>query len=589
MRKVSSTFWAFVVIALSVVYQIHCAIHGLDLTDEGYLMSIYQWFGTDVDFAKGAGGYPLTCYLGGLLHSWTPGILPMRLWGIFVVTLTVILVYLYLKDIIPTRYILFGLLIQTIIVAGDPKPFGYNTLTAFVSVLAIVMILEGSFRKSYLLLSLGGFLLAVHVFIRIPNVIGVSYTFLPYCYCALKKSSWVTGRGFIQSSMVLFGMVASIVMLWFLFPLGIKAQLTEFLQSITSQLDGSSSHGTSNMLLSILKNYGECILYLFLFAVSVFLSAWAHKSRYIFFKVMVFGFSFMILYWPVYLRTDVLGHKMFALVNAIALAGSVFLLFFSKDARFRLIVLAGIMFALICPLGSDRGFVTMWTGTYLALPMGLFGLYSMLSQPFWQNNHRSIPAIPRQPLMIAYCFSMFTLLTIVACKVEMKAYYDPGFKCQKYSPIQHSSLANGIMTDTHKANVVSQVIQVIRQHSNKGDDILVYESSPLLYYLTETRPWAGISWPCVFLGKRYVTAFNAAVSAVQHPPLVVLQHFNSSGQWSDVTPDEFATLDNNNPECNLMNQCVESFVKANGYHVIWTNGFYTVLKSDRNRLLVTNG
>ena len=92
-------FWAGLVLLLSIAYQVHCAIHGFDLTDEGYLMSLYHWFGNDIDFAQGAGGYPLTCYLGWTLDHLFPhgGILGMRLWGILVVTLTEIVAFLYLK------------------------------------------------------------------------------------------------------------------------------------------------------------------------------------------------------------------------------------------------------------------------------------------------------------------------------------------------------------------------------------------------------------------------------------------------------------------------------------------------------------
>ena len=145
MKRFNEILLAIVVIGLSVAYQVHCAIHGFDLTDEGYLMSIYQWFCTDPEYAQGMGGYPLTCYLGSLLNGLTSGgILAMRLWGVAIVALTELLLYLYLRQHFSPLMVLAGLLIQTIFVAGDPKPFGYKTLTAFFGLLAFMALAEGA-------------------------------------------------------------------------------------------------------------------------------------------------------------------------------------------------------------------------------------------------------------------------------------------------------------------------------------------------------------------------------------------------------------------------------------------------------------
>lgn len=579
---------ASLIIGLSVIYQVHCAIHGFDLTDEGYLMSIYQWFGTDINFAKGAGGYPLTSYFGWLLNSWTPGILPMRLWGILIVALTEVIVYLYLRRHFNPYFVLAGLFIQAVMVAGDPKPFGYNTLTAFVGILAIIAMLEGSFRNSYFLLFYGGFALAVNIFIRMPNVLGITYTILPACYYAIKESSWQCGKGILQSLFALITMMVSTVLLWYLFPVGIKTQVTEFLTSITTQIDGSSSHSTSNMLLSIVKNYGESILYTMLFTIAILLTAWGLKSRNIGYRIIAFCIAFILLYWPIYLCSDILGHRIFAIVNGIAIAGCIGLLYLSQEPQTRTIALAALLLAIISPLGSDRGFVTMWTGPYLALPIGLCGLHLLLTHPFWQFQHKHFPRFSRQQLIFAYSFTCFTLFSIVISKVEFKAYYDPGFKFYKRHSVYDSPLASGVKTDANKADIISQVIKAIRQHSSAGETILVFDSSPLLYYLTETRPFAGISWPCVYFGHRYVHEFQSAVITAEKPPLVVLQYFNSSGAWSDIHSLPFVTLPNNNAESDIMKQCIKSFIQDNSYHEIWTNSYYSILKSDRQKVLTLN-
>ena len=576
---------AFMIIGLSIIYQVHCAIHGFDLTDEGYLMSIYQWFGTDINFAKGAGGYPLTSYLGWLLNSWTPGILPMRLWGIGIVALTEIIVYLYLRRHFNPVFVLVGLLIQAVMVAGDPKPFGYNTLTAFTSIIALITILEGARRQWYSLLFIGGLFLGANVFVRIPNVLAILYIFIPYYY-AIQESSWKTRKGTLQSLIILIGIAFSIVLIWCFFPDDIKIQVMELLCSITNQMEGSSTHSTSNMLISFLRNYGESILYTFLFITTILWSTWSLKFRSKVLRATAFITAFLFLFWILYLKSDILGHRMFALINGIAIAGSFYILLKNNNLYIRVISLAGLSLAFVSPLGSDRGFVTMWTGTYLALPIGLCGIQSQLTNLLQRLPHRYFSGTTRTHIIYAYSFSLLVLLAIVFTKVEFKAYYDPGFKVSKVSPILHSPLADGVKTDAKKSRIISEVVKAIQQHCPAGETILVYDSSPMLYYLTETRPFAGISWPCVFFGHRYIKEFKEAIAMTEKPPLVVLQHFNNSGVWSEVHHHLFDS--SNNHESDLMKQCVSSYIESNGYRTIWANSYYSILKSDLQEVVTFN-
>ena len=140
----SSWLWPVAVLLLSIVWQLHTVLHGLDLTDEGYLMSVYQWFGTDITAAKGAGGYPLTCWLGWFVAHYLPGngLLAMRLWGVALVTLTEVIAYLWLRRWFSSRLLLVGLFIQLVFVSGDPKPLGYNTLTGLFYLLALIATIE---------------------------------------------------------------------------------------------------------------------------------------------------------------------------------------------------------------------------------------------------------------------------------------------------------------------------------------------------------------------------------------------------------------------------------------------------------------
>jgi hypothetical protein len=134
----------------------------------------------------------------------------------------------------------------------------------------------------------------------------------------------------------------------------------------------------------------------------------------------------------------------------------------------------------------------------------------------------------------------------------------------------------------HKSNGCDQYHLVDKTTGNKryvkaGDTLLVYDSSPLVYYLTDTRPFAGISWPCVFYGKQYVRKFMQAERETSTMPVLVMQYFYSSNNWSEIQDDYYA-LDSRMAFSNLdMKQNILRFIGEHRYKTAWSNGYYKIM------------
>ena len=587
MSKRTERLLAFMIIGLSVIYQVHCAIHGFDLTDEGYLMSLYQWFGTDIDFAKGAGGYPLTCYFGWLLNSWTPGILPMRLWGILIVALTEVIVYFYLRRHFNPYFVLSGLFIQTVMVAGDPKPFGYNTLTAFVGILALIAILEGSRGQRYYLLFLGGLFLGVNVFVRIPNLTCWAFILAPFLvhFTNWKQLPWK--KGISQGACILLGALTSVSLTWiWLTHIGADSHVIELLQSITGTLNGKSTHSSASLINTYLGNITLSIVIFGAFILCITAASYAKSTINKVGKVCLFALSFLGLYQLLYIHSTLLGRNLFALMNGIALFGILPYLF--SDDHKRAIAISAFLFSFLIPLGSDGGYQTMWVGTWLALPVGLCGLYEFLHRISSRWIHFSVAlttepsqTVPTKPLQIPILTSGFIFCTFVMAlsaliKIERKSYYDPGNRSSKTIAI-NSPLAAGIYATPQRADIINPLLTSLQDYVHAGDTILVYDSSPLIYYLTETKPFAGISWPCVYYGQAYVDLFTQAEKTVPHLPVLVLQRFYSSNYWSKPLPLYMDPEADCNFSSKEMTHNIFRFIKQHHYKTVWTNRYYNIM------------
>lgn len=587
MKKQYEFLIAFLVIGLSVIYQVHCAIHGFDLTDEGYLMSIYQWFGTDINFAKGAGGYPLTSYFGWLLNSWTPGILPMRLWGIGIVALTEIIVYLYLRRHFNPVFVLVGLLIQAVMVAGDPKPFGYNTLTAFTSIIALITILEGARRQWYPLLFIGGLFLGANVFVRIPNLTCWAFILCPFIihYTNWKELPWK--KGILQGSCILSGALTSMVVIWFwMTSIGADAHIIELLQSITGTLHGKSTHSSSSLLSTYLGNITLSVRIFFAFLVCTIVAAYAKQASNRFWKVILYVIAFLSLYQYLYIHSTLLGRNLFALMNAVAFFGILPYLF--ADNQKRAIAVCAFLLSLLIPLGSDGGYQTMWVGTWLALPVGLCGLYELFCNISSRWTHLSFSlskesadgattkSLRIPPFVPGFVFCTCVLVITAFIKNEHKPYYDPGDRFKKTSAI-NSPLAVGIYATEKRADIINPLLNALNNYVQAGDTLLVYDSSPLIYYLTGTKPFAGISWPCVYYGQAYVDQFIKAEKNTDKMPVLVLQHFYSSNYWSKILPLYYDPNADGNFSSIEMTHNIFRIIKQHQYRKIWTNKYYDIM------------
>lgn len=582
----------YIIFVLGTLFQVMCAIFGFDMSDEGFVMTLYRDFLEDAELAKTGSGYPVSCIIGWCFSQIIPGnLLAMRMWGVLLVSLHVLIIYSYLKDKIDRRLLSLGLLAMMLVMGNDPKPLGYNNITGILATISIISILEGSFRRNPLLLLTGGMLVGINTLVRLPNVLDISFAAIPLLASLRRWRAPFTKAGLSMSFCVLLGVAAGIAMSWeLLCYTGVDKNIIAFFHSVTGQLEGDSTHSTSYMLTKYINNYLLALAYVVFYVFTVAVISFAVNTRTRIGKLVALVAAFL-LYQTIYLNCNCLGHHVYAVLNGVGLFGGGVLILLG-NARERALGFAAALMSVVLPAGSDQGFVTMWNGTWLSFPVGLAatplffsktGSSISLKLTLKDRNGcegKRYELISRDVKAGIYMAAVAIILA-TGYKVYHKCYYDPGNRLAKTSRIA-SRYARGIYTAEDKAIRFNPLLAELKHYVAAGDTMLIYDWSPMLFYLTNTKPYAGISWPCLYYGQQYVNEIEKAEQTIGSLPVVVLQHYRCIDDLNENYYDPDEAFDASH---RVMIECVNRFVGKHHYRKVWSNRWFDILlPPERERL-----
>lgn len=133
----------------------------------------------------------------------------------------------------------------------------------------------------------------------------------------------------------------------------------------------------------------------------------------------------------------------------------------------------------------------------------------------------------------------------------------------------------GTYTTLERATAVTEFLMAVSRFTKPGDGVLAYNGSPLVYFLTETHPWLGISWPDLEVSEkiskliRYKEQTGAALPFIGRAAASV---YDTS--WPKV-PKPLGIWWRQDESRRVFAE----FEKKHGYVVAWSNGFFEILTS----------
>lgn len=543
--------YPFLVVAILIALELLMARQGLNLYDDGFVLTAYR----QIFVSPGSVSYMFLYYwlinIGGVWNALfgSFGIYGFRVLECITIAANMALVWSLLRRAVPKGLILSGF-VMTFLMIANVEVFEYNTFSAFASLAVIAFMMKALGGKGRKWMFLAGFLAGLNVFVRLPNVCMSMFilVLLPYFYYTKDGSS--TLRLFLSA---VAGMLGGVLFtLVFMSAAGHLAYFEDALKVVMALAGNEeNSHGLGRMLFTTFYVHAHSAVLLILSllcpAFALLLIARLRNRRCaVLCCVLLFAVHLVVLYRFV--------DRLLFLLNSAALVSCLYVSYVRRDEP-RVVYLSSLAFLMnvLLPLGSDGGIVTIGVHSlWLAMPFIPYAAFLVL-QKFTGVRRKTVLAF----VVLSFCFIAFKALN----RIKGPAYYEHGTRFDNVSRVNHP-LAN-VLTDKKTAASLSDFLSAMSTEISEGDTVF-FINSPMLHYLTGTRPYLDNPWPGIFGRDYYVKQLARARAASSCLPVVAYKR------------DDYELRDDDN-----ISELVEAFLSENGYVEAYKNDNYIMFVPTR--------
>jgi hypothetical protein len=234
----------------------------------------------------------------------------------------------------------------------------------------------------------------------------------------------------------------------------------------------------------------------------------------------------------------------------------------------RALSLIALVVLVIAPMGSNNGIFNSHVGLWLALPLALAIAF------------RSVDAL--------WLREQGPKLAIIGCLVvggeglhRASTYtYRDAERQDLRTRVRHPQL-RAQLTTAPRAKVVTEVLQALEQRVAAGDYLLAYEGTPLLQYLTATRPYFNRAW---LMGAAESATEIERIAALAPSrtgclPIAVTSRKSTRGPGWPLQP---RGLENRAAQRSVR-AVIRSFLRKHNYKKTWSNDFFEILEPPPSR------
>lgn len=552
------TFAAVIIL----VYPFLFIFQGLDFTDTGFAASNYQMvFSHPGSISYWGFNYWLTDIIGGLwlkAFGWL-GLLGLHAAAAVCIVLTSFLVYLILRPHVRPWILFIGLLTSETVIERMYW-LNYDNLTALFYLLTACLLLYSMLRTrySYVFALLGGIAMGLTAFLRLTNVTDISLLLLFPAGALLRQKGW--GRALFNLLLALIGAVGTTFLL--LAYMKSSGQYDLFMQNFQTLFSIAGGHGNTHSGSYLLAHMQKDELYALRAGgwVIVAIAALALVNRTLgralgLIVLALAAVAGVVFLWPHFsVRYDfVVG--LTGVLYALLIVGVI--LYAKRNPQMSLISLTALILLFAEPIGSDLILLIATYGMYLAIP---------LAAQIFQD------VLPHKWLGQASALIGLAVLLVAGAITGYHYTYRDSSNRSAMSYTVGKPLLGGIYTTKDRATVVRQLLDVMPRYVRPGEPLLAYEETSLVYYLTDTVPYLGSSWPMLYdpvAMKTILEEKNA--QGGPWPAVVRAKGETADFGWPNV---DHLRLDYRHNEDRAF---IAQFLRQHGYSVVWQNQFFQIL------------
>ena len=135
-----------------------------------------------------------------------------------------------------------------------------------------------------------------------------------------------------------------------------------------------------------------------------------------------------------------------------------------------------------------------------------------------------------------------------------------------------SLMLKGIRTTEARAAVIDELLPVLQTYVQEGDELLAYDSIPMIHFITKTRPYLRNPWPVLYLPGEFGKALAEQEKARPLPVVLLTKSNPRTPSWPKNTNVH------ENPDTKLL----QDFLSRNGYTVVWESSAFIIMIMEKN-------
>lgn len=534
---------------------------GLDFTDQGYLLTGYRCFFRHVEATEDSGSEWLTNLVGATWDALfgSLGVVGVRALWALCMSLGMLLAFRLVRGLSTARAAAWAVFAASIFLSNRRETwFSYNTSSSLLFVAAALCMVYGVTRQSPRLLFAAGVWIGVLPFARFPNLLAGGLASVPLLAALLEPAR--RPKLLRDVGTIALGIAAGVLgTLALIYVRGDAGLFFRALRALFAPNLEAAGYGVDSLFLRFVKDEAQAL-------------AWGMG-------VCVGGFGLSRVLGRVPVAVSWLLVLLFAAFGVWGLTGEgepwsvvvsgtvcvvlggVVLGATKRALPMRIAAFVVLIVVLIAPLGSNNGILNAHMGLWLGVPL-LLALLATLEAPWLAGQGAKLALVAG--------------LAIAGEGVHRAATYTyrDGARNQLVTGVNHPQL-RGQYTTVARAKVVGEVLTALEARVAPGDYLLAYEGTPLLQYLTKTRPYLNRPWLMSYESPRVIAQLAADAPTRTGCLPVVVRSFKSvrGFDW----PERARALESKEP-MRSTRRVLKDFLSRHRYERTWRNSFFEILQ-----------
>ena len=569
------------------------AAEGIDLTDTGYSLGNYRFFGegnslwTLLTFWSNVAGYGLTKLPMG------DTMLGMKLYTSLLVSMTALLGYRFFRTKMPA-WLAFAGEIAAIGLCWCPTVILYNYLTYLLFLLGGILLFRGlaGGRKGALVLA--GVLLGINALMRFPgNVLEAGLILALWYYGILKKKpalqmakeTGLCAAGYLAAFLTGIAVISAVY--------GMDA-FGRMIQGVFGMTQGASDYTFGEMLLAILDAYFhglQWMLYMILCILPGIPFLVIRQERFLNLRKMVYCVCIPLLFfvlgkWGMYnfrYYQKEAALQWGAVFLLVAVGVTLWMLFTRMlDDEWRLIGCIALLMILITPLGSNNHIWPVLNHLFFIAPVVFWMVYRFAR---WGRTY--LDTTRKVPLFSAKAMLSGILIAFFIQAVGVGLFYvflDGEGGEERIYKVAANPVLHGMYTGEMNAETLEEISYFMLEHKEEYAEkkLVLYGNIPGLSYYLDKAPaiyttWADLDTNSLLQLKEDLEELTLRLGAEeQEKPLVILTPPLAAFLAGDQEAISWWGTDMEKCRTDDKLGAIQDFMETNDYEQVFANEAFVV-------------